>query len=307
MKPRWLPDRRKRLEYLNRFLSVSWLEKMRLIRLAGLRVFGFFPTRLPFGDWWIAYNDRHGDAILAGCYENVERNFVGEFLRPEMTVLDIGAHQGLYTLLAARKVGPAGRVVAFEPSPRERQRLDLNVRLNRCANVRVEKIALGSSDGEADLFLVDGPQTGCNSLRPPNVMEPTKVLRVPVKTLDSCLNLRRIQRVDFIKMDVEGGEWEVLKGAVNLLERRPRPVILCEVQEVRTQPWGYRAKEVIEFLGCRQFSWFCLAPNGKPEALDIRQEEFDGNFLAVPQERLEEFNGRGKDCANKSLVPNPVE
>lgn len=292
MKQTWSSESGKRFEQLRRFLAKPWPEKMVSIRGRCLRVFGLFPTRLPFGDWWIAYNDYSGNAILAGRHETAERNFVEEFLRPEMTVLDIGAHHGLYTLLAARKVGPTGRVVAFEPSRRERQKLGLHMRLNRCVNVKVENFALGSSDGEADFFLVDGPNTGCNSLRPPNVEEPTKVVRVPVKTLDSYLNTRKIERVDFIKMDVEGAEWEALKGAVNLLERRPRPVILCEVQDIRTQPWGYRAKEVIEFLCCRQFSWFCLAPDGNLEALDVQQEKFDGNFLAVPQERLEACNAR---------------
>jgi FkbM family methyltransferase len=272
------------------------------MRIACLRLFGVFPARLPFGGWWLGYNDYNGNTILMGRFETAERNFVEAFLRPEMTVLDIGAHHGFYSLLAARKVGPTGRVVAFEPSPRERQRLDRHLWLNRCANVQVESFALGSSDAEADLFQVVGADTGCNSLRPPNVEEPTKVVRVPVTTLDSYLNIRKIEHVEFIKMDVEGAEWEVLKGAIGLLERRPRPVILCEVQEIRTQPWGYRGKEVVEFLRCRRFSWFYVAPKGSLEALDVQQENFDGNFVAIPQERLEQFTAGGMNCGRESVV-----
>jgi FkbM family methyltransferase len=59
--------------------------------------------------------------------------------------LDIGAHHGLYTLLASRRVGRRGMVVAFEPSPRERRRLAKHLRVNRCANVEVEACAVGDA------------------------------------------------------------------------------------------------------------------------------------------------------------------
>ena len=84
-----------------------------------------------------------------------------------MIVLDIGAHHGFYTLLASRKVGKKGKVIAFEPSPRKRRKLIWHCRLNRTDNVWIESCALGSFDGEAELFLVKGKETGCNSLRPP--------------------------------------------------------------------------------------------------------------------------------------------
>jgi FkbM family methyltransferase len=289
MKNQWLPERGKRLESLKRFLQKPWSEKILCIKVVCLQVFGVLPVRLPLGGWWLAYNDETGNKILRGRFETAERRFVIELLGPGMTVLDIGAHHGLYTLLAARRVGPNGRVVAFEPSPRERWKLALNVRLNRCANVQIENCALGSSDGEADFFLVDGMDTGCNSLRPPNVKEPTKVVHVPVNVLDVCLRLRAIDRIDFIKLDVEGGELEVLKGAVGLLDRRPRPIILCEVQDIRTEPWGYHAREVIEFLSGRGFHWFCLSDDGGLEAVDCQQENFEGNFVAIPEERLEQL------------------
>ncbi len=89
-----------------------------------------------------------------------------------MTVLDIGAHHGLYTLLAARRVGPRGKVVAFEPSPREKRKLLLNMRLNRLRNIQVSACALGNCEGDAELYLVDGKDAASNSHRPPNVAEP---------------------------------------------------------------------------------------------------------------------------------------
>src|SRR5438309_4114648 len=107
------------------------------------------------------------DGALRNGFERQEQEFLLEFLGPGMTFIDIGAHHGLYSLLASKKVGPSGRVVAFEPSPREFRRLRWNLALNRCRRVRAEPFALGATDGTADLFVCLGWDTGCNSLRPP--------------------------------------------------------------------------------------------------------------------------------------------
>ena len=79
------------------------------------------PIRLPFGVWWLAHNDHVGQPIRKGTFEPNELAFVERFVRSGMTVLDVGAHHGLYTLLASKKVGPTGKVFAFEPSQRERR------------------------------------------------------------------------------------------------------------------------------------------------------------------------------------------
>lgn len=258
------------------------------------------PVRLPFGGWWLAWNDVCGDAIFTGGFEEPERRFMERFLRKDMTVLDIGAHHGFYTLLASFKVGPLGRVIAFEPSPKEWKKLLWHLRLNRCKNVQVENSALGSYNGEAQLFLVDGRDTGCNSLRKPNVAEPIHPVRVPVMRLDDYLQRHGIERVDFVKMDVEGAELEVLKGAVQLLQRRPRPVWMVEVQDIRTEPWGYQAAEIVRFLEAFGYSWFAPQPEGHLVPVACDQERFDGNFVAVPVERLGEIqplvNGDGQRC-----------
>src|SRR6266478_3566309 len=80
------------------------------------------PMRLAFGAWWVAERSALDYNLLNGGFENAEIRFVDRFLRPGMTMLDIGAHHGLYTLLASKRVGADGKVVAFEPSPRERRR-----------------------------------------------------------------------------------------------------------------------------------------------------------------------------------------
>ena len=101
-------------------------------------------------------------------------------------------------------------------------------------------------------------------------------------------------------MDVEGAELGVLKGASRLLERRPRSIILTEVQDVRTRPWGYGGKDILDHLSVRGYKWFQLLPNGFVEELDVSRQVFDGNFIACPEERLavlDQMNQRlSSDC-----------
>ena len=278
------------LPRLWRFLHRPWHEKAIWLRSRweslhqawnrNVRV----PVRLPFGALWLLRRDNVGEPLLKKTFESAELAFVERFLKPGMTVLDLGAHHGLYTLLASKRVGSRGKVIAFEPSPRERRALLLHLILNRCGNVKVEGLAVGNEDTEADLFVVEGTQTGCNSLKPPDVLSGTFPKRVRVVRIDDWLDKRKFGQIDFVKLDVEGAELEALKGASRLLERVPRPVILAEVQNVRTAAWGYRAKDILVHLHNKGFTWFRLSAAGTPEPLDLNAQDFDGNFVACPNE-----------------------
>src|SRR5260221_5026119 len=226
---------------LERFLTKSNRGKYAaLARLAmrNLRI-PAMPVRLSFGAWWLAGRGALDERLLSGDFETSELRFVESYLKAGMTVLDIEAHHGLYSLLASKRVGKSGRVRSFEPSPRERKFLKQNLGINRCRNVQVESFALGSCAGRAELFLVEGIEDGCNSLRPPAAEVTTTKLPIEVRSLDEYLEQRSIEKVDFIKLDVEGAEIEVLRGATRLLQADKRPVILAEVQDRRTAPWWY--------------------------------------------------------------------
>ena len=244
------------------------------------------PVQVPYGSWWFVHDDVFGASILSGGFENAEVRFVERYLEPGMTVLDIGAHHGFYTLLASIRVGVRGRVFAFEPSPRERERLSKHLRFNYCRNVQVEPTALGEEEGEVDLFLVEGYESGCNSLRPPAVDQETRQLRIPVIRLESFLLRERLDSLDFVKLDVEGAELGILRGSGPLLDRFPRPVILAEVQDIRTLPWGYRAIEIAKLLGNSGFCLFQPVENGDLVPVDLSSQELDGSLIAVPRERM---------------------
>jgi len=182
-------------------------------------------------------------------------------------------------------------VIAIEPSPRECERLERHLRINRCSNTALVPCALGEDPGEADFYLVDGFQDWCNSLRPPAVDEAVRTVRVSVKRLDDVLAELSVNQVDFVKLDVEGAELSVLYGAMKLLQREKRPAILAEVQDIRTEPWGYAAREILQFLIRMDYRWFAIAAKGALLPISCDQETYHANLVALPVERTEEFLG----------------
>src|SRR4029077_17385734 len=120
----------------------------------------------------------------------------------------------------------------------------------------------------------------------PEVAQEIDIFPVSVQRLDRVLEEQNFQTVDLLKMDVEGAELSALRGAGQLLGQRPRPVVLAEVQDVRTIPWGYPAKEIIAYLSADDFRWFKPLDDGSLEGVDTNQESYDGNFVAVPGERI---------------------
>jgi FkbM family methyltransferase len=278
------------LHRLRRFLQRPFHEQSRSFYARWIRIFPNIPmpVRLPFGAWFVARNDGLGSTLTYDGFESKERSFVARYLRQGMFVLDIGAHHGFYTLLASKLVGPAGRVFAFEPSPREQKALRLNLLLNRCNNVSTQAVALGDEETEADFYVVSDQQTGFNSLRRPGISSPTTQVKVRVKRLDDWLREARVDRVDFVKLDVEGGELAVLQGGANFLGRRPRPVCLVELEDARSEPWGLRAKDTANLLQGHGFQWFTLLQDGTLEKMPENADKYDGNFVAVPNERIGE-------------------
>jgi FkbM family methyltransferase len=276
---------------IRRFLASPMRRKYVTLANRARRIFPSMPIplRLPFGAWWLAESSALDHELLHNEFERMEMEFVRKLLRRDMTAVDVGAHHGLYTLLAAKRVGWHGRVVAIEPSPRECVRLERHLQLNRCSNVELVPCAAGEDPGEADLYLVDGMKDWCNSLRPPATVGPVTTVRVPVRRLDDILSELSISRVDFVKLDVEGAELPALYGAMKLLRGKARPAMLVEVQDVRTEPWGYAAREIIQFLLRMDYQWFVIAAKGALLPINCEQQKYDANLVALPVERTEEF------------------
>jgi FkbM family methyltransferase len=173
--------------------------------------------------------------------------------------LDIGAHVGYYALLAAH-ANPAGRVYAFEPLARVRERLERNVADNGASNVTCLALALGSPAGPAEFFHVrDGiPSSSSLSegfMRAIVGREEITSSTVDVVEGDDFAATHALERVDLIKLDTETTEPAVLAGMLGTL-RRDRPAIICEVLDPGA---GAALQELLDPLG---YEYFLLTGRG---------------------------------------------
>jgi FkbM family methyltransferase len=172
--------------------------------------------------------------LAAGRFERFEAAQFAESIRPGMTVLDIGANIGYYTLLAARGVGPSGRVYAFEPDARSRSGLERNLRLNQMGNVTVIPKAVSDTAGRQPLYLSDSAaKSGLSrSMAEDSVVDTTIVDTVRID------DLLEGARVDVVKMDIEGHEPAALRGMRETLERSPDLRLFLEFSPVALRAAG---------------------------------------------------------------------
>jgi FkbM family methyltransferase len=178
------------------------------------------------GEKWIIGSSTHG--CWLGSYECEKQHRFAETVKPGAVVYDIGAHVGFYTLLASELVGPKGRVFAFEPVPRNLGYLHRHIRLNNCSNVVIIEAAV--SDEAGKVRFDEGPSSSMGFVSKHASLEVKSV------ALDELYTSRMIPKADFIKMDIEGGEYRALMGAKRLLaEAHPVLFLATHSAEVHQQ------------------------------------------------------------------------
>ena len=166
--------------------------------------------------------------LMSGGFERAETEFAIGQARPGTVAIDVGANVGMFTVPLALAVGPSGRVLTIEPSPENVARLESNLELNSLENVVVEAIAVGDKAGQLVLQLASDP--GFHSTA--EISESRSVdeeLIVRAETLDQVWLRAHAPAVSFIKIDTEGSEDAVLRGAEQIL-RACRPALLVEAK-----------------------------------------------------------------------------
>jgi FkbM family methyltransferase len=207
--------------------------------------------------------------------ESNELDYVRAMLQPGDTFIDIGANVGLFTLTAARTVGPGGRVFAFEPSSRERAYLERNIRQNGFDNVVVAPLALSDAPGELEMLIASdgGLNSFARNRHPEQQVECTE--RVAVETLDRFVERNAIGNIRLIKIDVEGAEHLVIAGAGETLRRRPPPELLCEFCDDTAAGFGSSGAALYDAFVTRAYSLFELpARVGEPVTPAERRQAY---------------------------------
>ena len=186
-----------------------------------------------------------------GRYEVEKHKALETFLKPGNTFIDVGANKGDFSLLAAKLIGTDGRVLAFEPEPTNCKWIIKSIIKNGYKNITLYDIALSDQNGQVELFL--GEKSGWHTIVKGQKCHDGGVINVRARTLDSVLeDVDFNDQIDVMKIDVEGAELQVLKGASDILIQSNNLIILIDIHPTL----GVNPKEICEFLESKGFSIF---------------------------------------------------
>jgi FkbM family methyltransferase len=198
-------------------------------------------------------------ALHFGVYEKAETRFFQSACRDGMTFLDVGANLGYYTALAARAVGPNGRVLAVEPDPDSFGYLEQTIAANAVGNV--EAFPVAASDAPAILPLyISTDNRGDNRLYASDGERPQ--VEVKARPLDTLLRDNKIDTVDLIKIDVQGYEPKVIAGLRETITASPNLTLLTEFWPQGIDEAGEDANEFLQTLRELGLTLHELQPDG---------------------------------------------
>lgn len=205
-------------------------------------------VRTRVGTFFVDPISHLGDQLIReGEYEPAMMATLERHLPAGGTFVDVGANEGYFSVQGGRIVGPSGRTIAVEPQARLRAVLDENVRLNGLKNVSVWQAAVSDVEGPADLYLAPDLNTGASGLTRPNRYPmPTQTIRT--STLAHLLADAGVSRVDFMKMDIEGLEYEAVLGSKSLFREGCVRAIALEFHPDLIRGRGHDPKELVNFL-----------------------------------------------------------
>ena len=205
--------------------------------------------------------------VIGQKYEQETSGILKSLLQPGMTVVDVGAHVGCHALLAARLVGPQGKVIAFEASPENFSLLQKNVALNGYQNIECVQKAVSNRSGTITFHLslegndrnsiYDNSRTG----------RPGRAVTVPATTLDEFMASAGWPHVNLVKIDVEGAEPLVFEGMSELLRRSHDVALIIEFAPACLRESGHNPEKVLRAIFDSGFDIEVLEGTNAPKSL----------------------------------------
>ena len=223
------------------------------------------------------------------CYRSFEPDetaLIAKLIAEDAVCIDVGANVGYYTLLLA-SLAPRGQVHAFEPVPRNFDLLSKNVRLNGFENVILNRCAVGHRDDE--MRFTNSEDGAYSSFLDTGRRAPSGTITVPARTLTSYCEERSLNRIDFMKVDVEGAELMVLEGASGCFadkNLRPR-LIMMELYEPMLRLYNTSIDAVVSHLGSFDYAPY-IASDGRVLSFEKQHHNrFYNVFFAGRRSQLE--------------------
>jgi FkbM family methyltransferase len=233
-------------------------------------------------------------------FESTERQFVNAFLRPGDIFVDVGANIGLFTLVAAGRVGAEGKVYAFEPTKQTFERLEANVKLNGFTNTSLHRMALSDKAEEMEIHRSMDGFDGWNTFGKLEAGKDVAVEKVSSVTWDAFAQQHNLSgRVTMMKIDVEGWESFVLRGGEAHFSRPDAPVLQVEFTEDAAKAAGSTCRALYQQLEALGYRMHAFDPKTQQLTADPLREEYPYlNLFAI--KNLEFANAR-----LGSLDPSP--
>lgn len=216
------------------------------------------------------------DSLNFLSYEEEELSMQFQLIEDNDVVFDIGGNYGWYSIHVAKKF-PKNKVFSFEPVPKTYSILKENIELNQASNIQPINIGLSNKKGEF-VFYCDPELTVNASLN--NVKESINVVEVVCKVdcLDQFVTDNKIDKLDFIKCDIEGAELFALLGAKESLKKF-KPKLFVEMLRKWSLKFDYHPNDIIEFLRELGYKCFTINNDSLEEILTVTESTIDTNFV----------------------------
>ena len=255
-------------------------------------------VKLKFSSHFVKFYSNCDDYLVSNLYYDATDEEIGEFEYISKNLitdtgrqyLDIGSYNGLFALFMAKK-DPQGSITAFEPNPANFFRIEKNVLLNNMKNIRCVNAGVSDHVGKLDFYLPDDysiTTVSSFSLSFASNHTDTSLSKIEVNVTDLDLFCQRENlHPDVLKIDVEGHEWEVIKGAMNTI-RRCHPVILCEIftkfyttsEEFQRELPAVHSIE--QFLKDENYMIYVLENGDLAELVTLNIDFTGRNFMFIP-------------------------
>ncbi len=187
-----------------------------------------------------------GNLFFGRDFEDIETDAVRALLAPGDCVIDGGSHMGLFSLIAAQQVGPSGSIHAFEANPDVHAMFLTNLKLNQVRTVKANLLALAEQPGEMTFCINE--DTSLSSLTDTGRGRVARRITVHATNLDEYVRTHSLPPVKFLKLDLEGFEWDALRGATELIARNPEMAILCELAPRNLIPRKIHTADVLAWV-----------------------------------------------------------
>jgi FkbM family methyltransferase len=228
---------------------------------------------------WVQYH-----LFLYGYYEKEESVFWLNFAKGNNKVIfDIGANVGYFTLLATKNAVNNSRIYAFEPITRTVQRLKDNLSLNKCgSSVTVEKLAVGKSSSTLTLHIGNQYNWGMSSVnRHEESSTDTEI--ITCVAIDEYVRLHKIQKIDLMKIDVEGAEFDAVSGMQETLTNL-RPIVLIELLDAHLEKQGHHSSEIYPIFFDLDYEAWEILPGKRLKKIHSPRS-YDGLVCFFPAEK----------------------